>query len=98
MSEPKFTNGPWFKKGKRVFWQKPDRSLPKDNLFNGLVCICATTEDNPSEVIEEAHANAELIAAAPEMYVLLEDLLGKFRNDEFAPQIEAVLKKARGEE
>lgn len=72
MSEPKFTDGPWHKKGKRVFWQKPDRTLPKDNLFNGLVCICATTEDNPPEVIEEACANAALIAMCPAMYSELE--------------------------
>ena len=74
MSELKFTEGPWHKKGHRVFWQKPDRNLPKDNLLNGLVCICATTEDNPPEVLEEAHANALLIAAAPEMYAMLEEL------------------------
>ena len=79
MSKPKFTNGPWFKKGKRVFWQKPDHSLPKDNLFNGLVCICATTEDNPPEVIEEAHANAALIAQCTTMYQSLEDDMKSFR-------------------
>ena len=72
MNEPKFTDGPWHKKGKRVFWQKPDRTLPKDNLFNGLVCTCATTEDNPPEVLEEAYANAALIAMCPNMYGELE--------------------------
>ena len=70
-----FTDGPWHNKGKRVFWKKPDRKLPKDNLFNGLVCICATTEDNPPEVIEEANANANLIAQAPAMYEILEKIL-----------------------
>ena len=107
MSEPKFTKGPWHKKGKRVFWQKPDRTLPKDNLFNGLVCICATTEDNPPEVIEEANANANLIAAAPELYRMLEKLLMAAKTaNEMNPvkihkgllhDVEETLKEARGE-
>lgn len=76
---PRFTDGPWFNKGKRVFWQKPDRDLPKDSLFNGLVCICATTEDDPPEVIEEANANAALIAQCTTMYKSLEDDAKSFR-------------------
>lgn len=79
MSNLQFTPGPWHKKGKRVFWQKPDRNLPKDNLLNGLVCICATTEDNPPEVIEEAYANAALIAQCTTMYQSLEDDMKSFR-------------------
>ena len=70
---PKFTPGPWHKKGKRVIWAKPKRDLPKDNLFNGLVCICATTDDDLPEVIEEACANAQLIACAPDFYQDEED-------------------------
>ena len=72
-NESRFTPGPWFKKGKKVFWTKPDKDLPKDNLFNGLICICATTEDDPPEVIEEACANAALIATAPKMLAFLEE-------------------------
>ena len=103
MSEPKFTPGPWHKKGKRVFWTKPERDLPKDNLFNGLVCICATTEDNPPEVNEEACANASLIAAAPEMYEVLVKCLAyisrcpMLRNGELEDEIATLLAKARGE-
>ena len=84
MNKQKYTPAPWFNKGKRVFWQQPDRNLPKDNLFNGLVCICATTEDNPPEVIEEAHANATLISAAPEMAELLMEILGEIELDEIS--------------
>lgn len=95
--EPKFTPGPWHKKGIRVFWTKPERDLPKDNLFNGLVCICATTEDNPPEVIEEACANASLIAAAPEMYEMLSDLAtcGAIVNSYYTARINALLAKVR---
>lgn len=67
MSNTKFTDGPWYRKGHRVFWQTPDPGLPKDNLLNGLVCICAMTEDNPPEAVEEACANAALISTAPEL-------------------------------
>ena len=86
MSEPKFTNGPW-----HVSENQPTVVGNKEKA----VCKC---ELDWNLGANERKANAALIAAAPEMYVLLEDLLGKFRNDEFAPQIEAVLKKARGEE
>ena len=100
MKEPQFTPGPWHKKGKRVFWTKPERDLPKDNLFNGLVCICATTEDNPPEVIEEACANASLIAKAPKMFNALKKCLDYLkrcpmtRNAELEREIETTLEEA----
>ena len=78
MSKLRFTPGQWHKKGKKVYWTKPDKDLPQDNLLNGCVCICATTEDDPPEVIEEAKANAALIAAAPEMLWMLESLRQAF--------------------
>ena len=99
-TQPKFTPGPWHKKGKRVFWQKPEPDLPKDNLFNGLVCICATTEDNPPEVIEEACANAALIAQAPKMLKTLKKCLAFLqrcpmtRNVELESEIETILEEA----
>lgn len=102
MSKTKFTDGPWHKKGRKVFWQKPDRNLPKDNLFNGLVAICASTEDNPPEVIEEANANASLIACSPEMYALLQKIIDNKIIPDYqahvAQEIIKLLKKARGEE
>lgn len=102
MSKEKFTNGPWHNKGKRVFWTKPDHDLPKDNLLNGLVCICAMTEDNPPEVIEEAHANASLIATAPEMYELLNEIVSWLffcvhDESDMTNKIKQLLAKARGE-
>lgn len=86
MSEPKFTKGKW--------------SVGIGKLEGGVVdeqdeLIC---DPSGGRFEEEAKANASLIAAAPEMYALLEDLLDRFRNDEFAPEIEKLLKKARGEE
>ena len=86
MSEPKFTKGTW-----HVSENQPTVIGTTEKT----VCKC---ELDWNLGANERKANAALIAAAPAMYVLLEDLLGKFRNDEFAPQIEAVLKKARCEE
>lgn len=63
MSEAKFTKGPWVARGKtpsRIYgMQRKDKE----------VIVAAT-----GSVINEAGANAHLIAAAPEMYELIKDL------------------------
>lgn len=95
--EPKFTPGPWRKKGKRVFWTKPEPELPKDTLLNGLIAICASAEDDP-EADEEARDNAKLIAAAPEMYALLIELRDNYvQNPNGIRRINKQLAKCRGE-
>ena len=100
MSNEKFTPGPWFRKGKNVFWEKPQRDLPEHNLFNGFVCTCATTEDDPPEVIEEARANAALIAQAPKMFDVLKKCLDHLkrcpltRNAKLESEIETTLEQA----
>ena len=68
MENTKFTPGPWFSKGKKVFHSRPVRDLPKNCLWNGTVCICASTEDEVPEAEEEARYNARLIARGPDMY------------------------------
>jgi len=47
---------------------------------------------------EEATANAQLIAAAPELYEALEALLDDFEDTDEANNARAVLARARGEE
>jgi len=71
MNENCFTPGPWFRKGQRVYWKKPDKDLPRGTLPNGLICTCKSAEDWP-ECDEEARANAALIAAAPDLLHALE--------------------------
>ena len=90
MSKSKFTQGPW------------EVNTTEDELWGDDVwyrveyhSVIANDETIASDI--SSKANAALIAAAPEMYAMLEDLLDKFRNDEFAPEIEKLLKKARGE-
>lgn len=103
MSKEQFTPSPWFRKGKRVYWKKPEKDLPHGTLPNGQICLCKSAEDWP-ECEEEARANAQLISTAPEMYELLSEILefepkGIRLNffDRINPKIESVLRKARGE-
>ena len=75
--QPKWTKGPWAGKGQ----------TSEDAVFCGTMHrICAdgawlafvpTWEDNPDEA-SEAEANAHLIAAAPDMYAALDDLLASY--------------------
>ena len=114
MSEEKFTPGPWY--------IKPSEEIPSPYL--GVTSSTRITildaqdgQYKPRHVIAQVAkgngrgaANAALIAAAPEMYGILEHYLNLIQraNDgdtiseqkifEQAADIEKVLKKARGEE
>lgn len=87
MSEAKFTKGPW---GRTLF-------------ANGQPRVYRIGRDYKEADIAHTHgnddvANADLIAAAPEMYAMLEKLLEPYgREDVSDEQIEALLAKARGE-
>ena len=93
--EPKFTPGPWKAHRMRVYL--PDRQNPLNVGFTALT-------------VDNACANAALIAAAPEMYGLLARMKTELRRVEFSNlndaskcadlilNIQKVLKKARGEE
>ena len=114
MSETNFTPGPWFIKQSEEI-----RSPYSTNVSSTRITIL----DTPGGQYQSRHviaqvakgngrgeANAALIAAAPEMYDLLEHYLGLIQkaNDgdtvseqkifEQAADIEKVLKKARGDE
>lgn len=95
MSEPKFTRGPWKAHGTQdIDWVETEwkgRNGPANETRETTEYICKCGKSN-------GFNNSFLIAAAPDMYAMLDDLLDRFRNDEFAQQIEAVLKKARGEQ
>ena len=102
----KFTPRPWFRKGKRVFWKKPDKDLPHETLPNGMICICQSAEDWP-ECDEEAHANGDLIAAAPDMYEFIEHLTtttghallsqAGYLGENLYKEAQELCRKARGE-
>lgn len=89
MTEPKFTPGPWRKSFTTV-------DCGRGRYINQIWW--------KSKDVAEAEANAALIAAAPEMYELLSEILefeprGINLNffDRINPKIESVLRKARGE-
>ena len=90
MCEAKFTKGPWVARGKtpsRIYgMQRKDKE----------VIVAAT-----GSVINEAGANAHLIAAAPEMYEMLEYVMKcAAMQDNLtidANEISKLLAKARGE-
>ena len=114
MSEEKFTPGPWY--------IKPSEAIPSPYWgTTSSTRITILDEQNgqykPRHVIAQVAkgngrwaANAALIAAAPEMYGLLEHYLGLIQKAsegdtvseqkifEQSADIEKVLKKARGEE
>jgi len=97
MSETKFTKGEWFA-------IVDDECCFIDNCEKGLI---ADLEESDAPC-DEAEANAHLIAAAPDMYEMLESLseLMPFLDEQTHPQIECdalkcdidkLLEKARGE-
>ena len=91
MSEDKFTPGPW--------------SAPDKGKLRGAVVakdgemVCDPSGAGRHE--DEAEANARLIAAAPEMYYIL-DIIDTYHalkgvNSRWERTISQLLKKARGE-
>lgn len=108
MSETAFTPGPWFVETDFYVYGGDGRKI-KGEYFDGveLPLVCYAGSDSRDRT--ENKANAALIAAAPEMYGILEHYLDLIQraNDgdtvaeqkifEQAADIEKVLKKARGE-
>ncbi len=97
MSEPRFTPGPWAAQDAReIPWAEYDWRIIHDDKIVAHVVNCYLIEEN---------ANAALIAAAPEMYALLERILLDVHWDRIAVSdrgstfcaIARLLAKARGE-
>jgi hypothetical protein len=91
MIETKFTKGPW--------------SAKRQGEFNFNVCVLSRRVSVYSSVkaVNDAIFDAHLIAAAPDMYALLDEIsdglleAGGFGNCELAKRIEELLAKARGD-
>ncbi len=88
MSETKWTPGPW---------------IQEDRDILSVALIDAENPKRGREVIAAAHieANAHLIAAAPELYEALAEMVAGWEgfdvNDDAANRVRALLAKARGE-
>ena len=113
MSKPIFSKGPWYRIQEREHHTTTNDGhyLPKWGVYdnNQAWCIASTGSTWPTE--EEEDANAALIATAPEMYELLEeiqretyDTLDEEGNgilaipEETLSKIVQTLAKARGEQ
>ena len=94
MTEPKFTKGPWKSQLTRVYG-------------GNKLLFSQDWWDSPDE-LDQAKANATLVASAPELYRMLEKLLMAAKTaNEMNPvkihegvlrDVEETLKEARGEE
>ena len=107
MSDKKFTPGPWVGfDGKR--WPKNNMMIDFDDSYSSCfvsvnnqdghsVAAIVSYDENISDV--ELFANAHLIAAAPEMYRMLDVLSRKLPDEMTAEYYEIIglLSKARGE-
>ena len=97
MSEAKFTKGPWKVVDNGHFLQI---SFPWENNPNVIDRYCRSVAD----IHNNDTANANLIAAAPDMYDALEevwrilDSTMPLSRDNRADRIKRILRKARGEE
>ena len=95
MSEPKFTPGPWFVD--HGVPGKPRIFSRADNLIKSMVCACE------HGALSRQEHDAALIAAAPEMYEMLESILDYMTGGPFLAkqpsvmEIAHLLEKARGE-
>ena len=94
MNKPNFTPGPWHvgRGHELVTGMSGWKYYP----------VCWSKDDENVCDIVYNKADADLIAAAPEMYKILDELLGslKFHHPDMhysISQIESVLRKARGE-
>lgn len=95
MSKPKFTPGPWF-----FLNQTEYIAISGTDKYKRYVAEIDTRIFGSSQ--EEMKANARLIAAAPEMYSVLKEILGSHICQDRLDQVDlkkitGILKKIEGE-
>lgn len=98
MKEPKFTKGPWVRNNQKQEW-----SVSADNSDSSFDSIDSQSRDCPIAFVvhddwrddEEMNANSHLIAAAPEIYEMLNAIASGGSVATY--EIQELLAKARGE-
>lgn len=90
-NEAKFTKGPWnVDQYGNIVQVKSGKSDPRDCIRAGGLALASNNG--------EPMANRYLIAAAPEMYAMLQDIANKWHDGTpLALKINKLLTKARGE-
>lgn len=92
-NEPKFTPEPW-----TVLYEGSDMSIEPGIAYWSKHDIMGRTEDEIDGKWRIIQANAALIAAAPEMYALLDELRDNYvQNPNGIRKINKQLAKCRGE-
>ncbi len=81
MTEPKFTPGPWKQKDDKILAPAITWQNHTGMLWEGIPYICQIMYPTASKT-ETANSNARLIAAAPEMYELLQETFGDECDDD----------------
>lgn len=107
MSDTKFTKGEWeVADGTKIGEQVLFIHIPEMESRGKVVCRLTRVVYTHIPLSEQDIANAHLIAAAPELYAMLEGLLCHFKsgdsdhfelNDAKIPELDNLLAKARGE-
>ena len=110
MSNEKFTPGEWEVKSINTHWETTGTIYSTLVIAPSAGYIISSIDTKDEKLLKMIQANAHLIAAAPEMYRMLGKII-EFQKDnlgdgikthlgliDLAKQIDAVLKKARGEE
>lgn len=103
MSEAKFTKGEWFiekdANWNDDYWAISVKRNYDDSIHHCFAEVVYKMEHEDSN--PELEANAHLIAAAPEMYAMLEKVLTEYKEmfgmSQEVKDIEQLLAKARGE-
>ena len=104
MSEPKFTKGPWKNVKTHSYYNLGVTEHYYDvyEIKDANNKIITKLDAEGMGKDKNIKSNAALIAAAPEMYALLLDIVTDYQcmpnPAVMADKIEAILKKARGEE
>ncbi|AUR87388.1 hypothetical protein NVP1100O_47 [Vibrio phage 1.100.O._10N.261.45.C3] len=104
MKEAKFTKGPWVLIDGQFSSEVEITTENRQENSKGKICEMDIYFDGQHGI--EQPANAHLIAAAPEMYEMLAEVLHNMEvgnsdhteiNDAMIPRVSALLAKARGE-
>ena len=94
MSEAKFTKWPWFVEDRTVYALQDCVWLGLPSKENTFFAVVQGTKCDESEII----ANTHLIAAAPEMYEMLNSMREEYGFSSVAGKdIDELLAKARGD-
>ena len=97
MSEPKFTKGPW-----KATYDSQLQALIEIYNTEDRIMVAVLPDRGTIEAMSEIEANANLIAAAPDMYEALETIervagIGMMEDDPARVKARDALRKARGE-